>query len=480
MRILFIEGTNPPNVRLIENANELDSQPYVCLSHRWLPETEMAKLYRKDSEAFQKRIPVERLYPLVQDAVEATVRLGFRYLWVDCFCIYQDHDDLRDWHIQAAQMGQIYENAILTISALSCDVTSQNKRIFRRSIPHQRFRPVGVRRPDENTVWCKDELHPVDPTRPEDMNPCDEFPLMRRGWVYQERLLSRRTIYFTDTELLWECDAAWWCECQGLEHILKMKRNGWHKLRDVPWTSLVKDYTKTDLSQPSDRLPALSGIASRIAKTCGWTYIAGIWLEDSSLQLMWTGFGDIRPRTTPRNLPSWSWATANQAVHFLPRAAKPLITIVSHAVVDGANPYGAPLSATLVLKGPCLHATLVYPEKGASYVEVPSYVVVKKVRNSPQIIVENMMVSMRPDFLLTEQGGDFIASGEEVLLMVYDIEKAADGLNACGWTGLVLKRVHGCSTAEFERIGCVLEFYSSMSEMEVLEQALVVQDVTIV
>jgi hypothetical protein len=32
-----------------------------------------------------------------------------------------------------------------------------------------------------------------------------EFPLFKRGWIYQERLLSRRTLHVSDRELSWMC-----------------------------------------------------------------------------------------------------------------------------------------------------------------------------------------------------------------------------------------------------------------------------------
>jgi len=43
-----------------------------------------------------------------------------------------------------------------------------------------------------------------------------DHPLLSRGWAYQERLLSRRTIHFTKGELQWECYQAFWCECDPL------------------------------------------------------------------------------------------------------------------------------------------------------------------------------------------------------------------------------------------------------------------------
>jgi hypothetical protein len=43
-----------------------------------------------------------------------------RYLWIDSLCIVQESFD--DWSREAAQMGNVYHNAYLTIAAVSaCD-----------------------------------------------------------------------------------------------------------------------------------------------------------------------------------------------------------------------------------------------------------------------------------------------------------------------------------------------------------------------
>lgn len=89
-RIFFIEDPLKPKVRLIENP---PIQPYICLSHRWMDVTRGSKLLRNNGSEFQEEVPPDLFYPLLRNAVEATYRLGFQYLWVDCLCIYQDPDD---------------------------------------------------------------------------------------------------------------------------------------------------------------------------------------------------------------------------------------------------------------------------------------------------------------------------------------------------------------------------------------------------
>lgn len=42
------------------------------------------------------------------------------------------------------------------------------------------------------------------------------FPLLSRGWAFQERLLSPRVLHFSESELVWECRQLCICECGGL------------------------------------------------------------------------------------------------------------------------------------------------------------------------------------------------------------------------------------------------------------------------
>lgn len=56
------------------------------------------------------------------------------------------------------------------------------------------------------------------------------MPLMQRGWTYQERLLSPRTLHFTDDELILECLSGITCECSDdvkMPRSLSRSQNWW-------------------------------------------------------------------------------------------------------------------------------------------------------------------------------------------------------------------------------------------------------------
>ena len=58
---------------------------------------------------------LESVPRVVEDAIIVTRRLGWRYLWVDRYCINQD--DKEEKHDQIKEMDKIYRNAIVTIIA---------------------------------------------------------------------------------------------------------------------------------------------------------------------------------------------------------------------------------------------------------------------------------------------------------------------------------------------------------------------------
>jgi hypothetical protein len=71
---------------------------YVALSYVW--GTEEAAVQ------FSGIIPAE-LPPTIQDAITATLNLGYQFLWIDRYCINQS--DSTEAQSQIKQMGFIYQ-----------------------------------------------------------------------------------------------------------------------------------------------------------------------------------------------------------------------------------------------------------------------------------------------------------------------------------------------------------------------------------
>lgn len=87
--------------------------------------------------------------------------------------------------------------------------------------------------------------------------------------------------------------------------------------RPDAWRRLVREYSERHLTHPSDRLPALSGIAARFQTALHTRYLAGLWENDLPRCLGW--FRNL-PRKKKANalrspfdngLPSWSWGSVD-------------------------------------------------------------------------------------------------------------------------------------------------------------------------
>lgn len=175
---------------------------YLTLSHRW-GSLEFLKLTKANVDGLKTRIELSELSKTFQDAIAITLELGLCYLWIDSLCIIQDCE--LDWLREAASMQDIYRNSILTISASG--ITEDGLESLRRE-PEIGCLFVQLRSSKnspspsqcfiyERFLWYRLVLN---------------SPIARRGWVLQERLLSRRVLHCTDTQLAWECDELQACE----------------------------------------------------------------------------------------------------------------------------------------------------------------------------------------------------------------------------------------------------------------------------
>lgn len=202
-------------VRLVEHATN-EEGAYIALSHCWGNSqtcvTAHSNLEDKGSTVNDRKngIPWDSIPKTFQDAITLTSLLGLRFIWIDSLCIIQN--DKEDWATESAKMADIYQHASLTLSATvsagdsyGCFSVSFNTS---RSLPISLPEDVGtceiaVRKPIShwNTLG-QGELH-------------QRFPLMSRGWAFQERILSRRVLHFSEHELVWECRELSTCECNG-------------------------------------------------------------------------------------------------------------------------------------------------------------------------------------------------------------------------------------------------------------------------
>jgi len=126
------------------------------------------------------------------------------------------------------------------------------------------------------------------------------------------------------------------------------------------WYRIVSEFTNRRITYEDDRLPALSGIASRIHQHLGDPYIVGLWQGDMVRGLTWANrlYRKQRLKKYPTNSPSrlwsptWAWASrghgyyASSAIDMEPKA---LLLDVSTTPL-GSNPLGCVASARLSIQ----------------------------------------------------------------------------------------------------------------------------------
>ncbi|KAF2635917.1 HET-domain-containing protein [Massarina eburnea CBS 473.64] len=369
-RLLDVGRVTAP-IRLIDTQGK--HFEYAALSHCWGagPALTVTKLNWKK---LASSIPFESLPPLFQDAVVIVRQLGLRYIWIDALCIIQD--SVRDWETESAKMGGIYENSHVTISATSSgDGTSRCLLDRRKAVKLNYQNTTGK----EAAVRArKIEDHHPNLAEAEPAKPLGR--LATRAWALQEHVLSTRVLHYTGTELLFECKTSYRCECTpgrktypttpALIPRAIAKSSKTHQAIWNAWHQIVEQYSKRDLTVPTDKLPAISGIASRIGMATGSSYIAGVWENNLASDLLWSTSLTTLPDAhyfalEKYRAPSFSWASLNApiAYHNLEEHERetftPTISLISSSTTaTGLNPLGAVSCSRITLRGPVVHAML--------------------------------------------------------------------------------------------------------------------------
>jgi hypothetical protein len=136
------------------------------------------------------------------------------------------------------------------------------------------------------------------------------------------------------------------------------------------WQQIVEKYSARDLTVPSDKFPAISGIAGKIRKATHNEYLAGLWKGNLASDMLW---GAATPKSTDANrfaldtwrAPSFSWASLDIPITYTRlddeerEAFAPMVSLLaSTCIPKGLNPLGTLAEASLKLRGPTLEATL--------------------------------------------------------------------------------------------------------------------------
>lgn len=293
---------------------------YITLSYCW-GQNQTLKTLKSNLAAHKQGIPLQDMPLTLLHAVIATRNLGVRYLWIDALCIVQD--DLSEWEQEAPQMGLVYQNAFCTLAAAGSYSSSGGLFLPRaRTEPEIRFQYSNRQRRGETVAFgAKSNAFYITPLRSTFRNLVQNSVWNKRGWVLQERNLSRRTILFGAGQTFFECRRH--SVGEDGSNLSVYRYTGFITREFIyghawAWCSLVQDYTQRALTRPEDKLFAIEGLARDLAARTGESYCAGAWLEHLPLHVMWRckEGSMIRPlfKNQQVHTPSWSWATLDGPV----------------------------------------------------------------------------------------------------------------------------------------------------------------------
>ncbi|OTA88590.1 hypothetical protein M434DRAFT_34751 [Hypoxylon sp. CO27-5] len=261
-----------------------------------LTSTMKNRLPAVEASASESSISLEELPLTIRDAIHFTKILGIQYLWVDSLCIIQgtDEEARQDWAQESQQMSTVFGNAFLTVSASGS--TDAYQGLFRsRPGMEKHYCSIPASKSDSTPIFLGWHGRRIEP-----MNE----PLSKRGWAFQENILSTRIFSFGSSELSWSCR-----ECALRESLFEsfpprlgssMSLKAEAKLIYTNWTDIVEKYMNKE-------------------DTC----VAGLWKKELKAQLLWKRISqkESSPKSydpcAARQAPSWSWASVDGLVKFL-------------------------------------------------------------------------------------------------------------------------------------------------------------------
>ncbi|KAH8165698.1 hypothetical protein CIB48_g2509, partial [Xylaria polymorpha] len=301
---------------------------YVALSYVWGDRADV--LTAPDRHALPAK-----LSPVVEDSIQVTLMLGYRYLWVDKYCV--DNQNKATKRRQLMHMDSVYMNAELTIVAAAGPDESYGLPSLSKKRPFHQFSFHG----DSFTLTS---------TLPLPHHSIINSHWSTRGWTYQEAILSRRRLVFTDDQLYFECLGS------GSQTLIRPSLFGFVvlKLSDPTYEAqrlsnlftyvyCAEQYSQRTLTFDDDSLTAFSGIIRMLESNNTSFPVRHIWGipffhpdDDHSAQqatpsaegvdylaflmlgLGWRHDHRSKPPRRRKNFPSWSWAGWEGSV-FWPR-----------------------------------------------------------------------------------------------------------------------------------------------------------------
>ncbi|KAF7502699.1 hypothetical protein GJ744_005238 [Endocarpon pusillum] len=294
----------------VQSSHSKTTARYIALSYRWGGPQQMT-LTSSTLKTLQKGIKLDIFPRTLKDAVTVTKQLGFRYLWVDALCIFQD--SLQDKATEILKMDSFLETDgnVLPMAPQASTYPTEKQLLKMCTVPY-------VDTKGQRDIITLEQ-------NPTTFDPWKE-PLHQRAWVLQERLLSRRAIIFPSVGgLIWQCKEGKQVDGtvypsslsdEGLEPLIShtSQQPQPHQINDS-WRNIIEDYSGREMTDSTDKLIAISALAEHYHECYGSTlgaYCAGLWDNFLLRDLNWVHSKDsLMARPKFYRAPTWSWAAVD-------------------------------------------------------------------------------------------------------------------------------------------------------------------------
>lgn len=287
-------------------------------------------------------------------------------------------------------------------------------------------------------------------------------PLSTRGWALQERVLAKRVIHYNSRQMYFECAAGLIAEDGSCAESRpdNFPRSRYSSVysgnfsRKPPriWWPLLRQYGGRKLSKPTDRLPAISGLARLTQKKTNAVYVAGLWSNSLLAGLCWTPWGRRRnPLSRDEYIgPSWSWASCD--ADFINSPPPTFVSFAHSEILDWhvdlkhvENPFGEVSGAWIRIRGPVVPLR---PNMRKQWVSKPSssyeYV------STPYSEDEFWVVLLDLDYEDDRNSGEWRGWDLQILLLCSDPFEDKQFPNSFG---LVIRSEGEEQATKFRRVG---------------------------
>ncbi|KAM3066308.1 hypothetical protein ACMFMG_003181 [Clarireedia jacksonii] len=378
----------------VKNQNLVNRPPnsrYVALSYVWGGVFQLQLTKSNKHTMFQTgalNSLLGNIPQVIQDAILFVSSIEEELLWVDSICIVQDDELVK--HRLISEMASIYSGALVTIVAASSKNAGDHLPGVRESsrVLHDMTEVPGT----GLSIMTRRSLDFI----------MDQSTYNMRGWTFQERLLSRRRIYFTETQMFFECQQCLYSEDRLPANLLdsefsgSIARTNWScsifdgsldrdvENQQIRYNELVGEYSRKKFTFADDILNAFAGIGAAIEDRYGCSMIYGLPESRLDYAMLWEPDGQEGMPTLQRqayfdedsaalryyanntahnsahnsareqemrnpNFPSWSWASWKGPVRYNDFTASELqvlhspFKIVHHSSLSTST-YQSPLN----------------------------------------------------------------------------------------------------------------------------------------